>query len=207
MTVTLEDNKVTTRVLDSTEYNEEVTTKGSKTIDGFSSRIIHTPMKTVFTGARLNVITHTINAEEGSLPQSLMIQNTYTKMCNWGKNVIIIVRSSMAYLQTLKKKILVARVVAANWVLEPQMQPGMINALDEAQGTQTQKLTAEQRQEKLFKKLDLSSLESWSPELADSAQSLLAECHYIFSLEPCKLGCTHSTKCVIKVTNDSPFKE
>ena len=37
----------------------------------------------------------------------------------------------------------------------------MIEALDEAQGIQLQKLTIEQRQEKLFEKLELSSLESW----------------------------------------------
>ena len=28
-----------------------------------------------------------------------------------------------------------------------------------------------------------------------------------FSLEPVKLGCTHSTKHTIKVTDDTPFKE
>ena len=74
----------------------------------------------------------------------------------------------MAYPQTLKKMIPVAKVVAANWVLEPQMWPGMIDALDEAQGIQMQKLTTEQRQEKLFEKLDLSGLGSWPPELVDS---------------------------------------
>ena len=42
------------------------------------------------------------------------MQNAYTKMCNGGKNVAIIVRNSTAYPQTLKKKIPVARVVAAN---------------------------------------------------------------------------------------------
>ena len=207
MTATSEDNKVTTRVLDSTEYNEVVTTKGRKTIDAFSSRIIHAQMKTAFTGARLNVITHVLCAEEGPLPQGLMIQNAYTEMCNGSKNVAIIVRNSMLYPQTLKKKILVARVVAANWVLESQMQPGMIDTLDAAQYIHTQKLTAEQRQEKLFKKLDLSGLGSWPPELADSTHSLLAEYHDILSLDPCKLGCTHLTKHVIKVTDDTQFKE
>ena len=64
-----------------------------------------------------------------------------------------------------------------------------------------------QRQEKLFEELDLSRLESWPPELADSTQSLLAEYHDIFLLEPSKLGCTHSTEHVIKVTNNTPFKE
>ena len=61
------------------------------------------------------------------------------------QNVTIIVRNSMAYPQTLKKKILVARVVAAYQVPEPQMWPGMTDALDEAQGIQMQKLTTEQR--------------------------------------------------------------
>ena len=35
----------------------------------------------------------------------------------------------------------------------------------------------------------------------------MAEYHDIFSLEPCELGCPHLTKCVIKVTDDIPFKE
>ena len=69
------------------------------------------------------------------------------------------------------------------------------------------KLTMKQRQEKLFKELDLSGLESWPPKLADSAWSLLAEYHDVFSLEPSKLGCTHSTEHVIKVTDHTPFKE
>ena len=123
------------------------------------------------------------------------------------KNVTIIVRNSMAYPQTLKKKIPVARVVVANQVPKPQIWLGMIEILSEAQGIQTQKLTTKQKQEKPFEKLDLSGLGSWPPELTDSAQSLLAEYHDIYSLEPSKLSCTHSTKHVIKVTDDTLFKE
>ena len=66
-------------------------------------------------------MTQALHAEEGSLPQGLMIQNTYTKMCNGSKSVPIMVRNGMAYPQTLKKKIQVVRVVAANWVSEAQM--------------------------------------------------------------------------------------
>ena len=69
------------------------------------------------------------------------------------------------------------------------------------------KLTVKQQQVKLFTELDLSGLDSWPLKLVDSAQSLLAEYHNIFSLEPCELDCSHSTKHVIKVTNDAPFKE
>ena len=156
-------------MLDPTECDEVVTTKDSKMIDAFSSRIIHARTKTAFTGAKLNVMTQALHADEGPLPQGLTIQNAYTEMCNGSKNVTIIVRNSMVYPQTLKRKIPVARVVAANWMAEPQVQPEMIEALDEAQGIQTQKLTPEQRQEKLFEKLDLSGLGSWPPKLADSA--------------------------------------
>ena len=95
----------------------------------------------------------------------------------------------------------------ATWVPEPLMQIGVIEQLDESQGLQMPKLTMKQRQEKLFEEVDLSGLESWPPELVDSAQSLLAEYHDIFSLETSKLSCTHSTKNVIKVTDDALFKE
>ena len=131
-------------MLGPTEYDEVVTTKDSKMIDTFSSRIIHTWMETMFTEARLNVMTHALHAGEGSLPQGLTVQNGYTKMCNGSKNVPITVTNSMAYPQTLKKKIPVARVVAANQVPEPQMWPRMTDALDKAQGIQTQMLTTEQ---------------------------------------------------------------
>ena len=110
----VEDDKVTIRVLDPTKYDKVVTTKDSKMIDAFSSRIIHAWMRTAFTGMRLNVMTHTLCADEGPLPQGLIIQNAYTKMHHGSKNVTIVVRNSLAYPQTLKKKIPVARVVAAN---------------------------------------------------------------------------------------------
>ena len=83
-------------------------------IDAFSSRIIHAWMETAFTGVRLIVMTNALCAEEGSLPQGLTVQNTYTEMHNGSKNVTITVRYSMAYPQTWKKKILVAREVADN---------------------------------------------------------------------------------------------
>ena len=64
-----------------------------------------------------------------------------------------------------------------------------------------------QRQGKLFDELDLSGLDSWALELADTACQLLAEYHDVFLLDPAELGCTHSTEHTIKVTDDTPFKE
>ena len=68
-------------------------------------------------------------------------------------------------------------------------------------------MTDRQRHGELFNELDLSGLDSWPPELADAAHWLLAEYHDVFLLDPTELGCTHSTKHTIKVTDDTPFKK
>ena len=145
-TTTVEDGKVATKVLDPTEYDEIVTTKDNEMIDAFLSKIIHARTKPAFTSVRLNVMTKALHAREGSLPQGLTIQNAYTKMCNGSKSVAIMVRNGMAYPQTLKKKISIARVIAANSMPEVLMWPVMVDALDEVQGIQAPKITIEQRQ-------------------------------------------------------------
>ena len=86
---------------------------------------------------------------------------------------------------------------------EVQLQEGV----DESQGPHTPRLTVRQRHGKLFNELDLSGLDSWAPELADAACWLLAKYHNVFSLDPAELGCTHSMEHMIKVMDDTPFKE
>ena len=180
----MEDNKVAAGESDSSEYDEVVTTKDTKTIDAFSSHIVHVRMGTAYTGMGLNVMTQALCTEDGSILQGLTIQNAYTELHNGSRNVAMVVRNSKAYPPTLRKNTSVVRAVAATWVPEPLMQTSMIEVLDEAQGLQTSKVAMKQRQEKLFKELDLNGLESWPPELADSDWSLLAKYHNVFSLEP-----------------------
>ena len=103
------------------------------------------------------MMTQALCAEDGSLPQGLTIQNTYIELCNGSKNVAVVVRNSMAYPQTLRKKTSVVRAVVATQVSEPLMQTGVSEALDEVQGLIMPKLTVKQ---KLFEELDLSGLES-----------------------------------------------
>ena len=99
----------------------------------------------------LNVMTQALCTENGSLPQGLTIQDTSTELCDGSRNVTLVVRNSMVYLQTLRMKTPVARLVAATQVLEPPMQNGMMEALDQGQGLQMSKLTKKQRQEMLLK--------------------------------------------------------
>ena len=69
-------------------------------------------------------------------------------------------------------------------------------------------MTVRQRRGKLFNELDdLSGLDSWPPELTDATHLLLAKYHDMFSLDPAELGCTHSMEHMIKVMDDTPFKE
>ena len=82
-----------------------------------------------------------------------------------------------------------------------------MRAGDGPQDTHPPNLTTRQRQGKLCEELDLSRLNLWPLDLAEAAHQLLAMYHYIFLLEPTELGCTHSTKHMIKVTDDTPFKE
>ena len=78
---------------------------------------------------------------------------------------------------------------------------------DKPQDPHTPKLTVRQRHGKLFDELDFSGLDAWSPGLADAAHQLLAKYNDMFSLDPAELGCTHSMEHMIKVTDDTPFKE
>ena len=100
-----------------------------------------------------------------------------------------------------------ARAVPTLPVPEPPKSESLQDRNDTHPDLQTPKLMIRQRHGKLFDELNLSSLGSWAPELADAACQLLAEYHDVFSLDPAQLGCTHSTEHIIKVTNDTPFKE
>ena len=119
----------------------------------------------------------------------------------------MVVRNSTAYLQTLQKKTLVARAVVALPVPGPPMEAQLHEKGDKTQAPHTPKLTVRQRHVKLFNELDLSGLDSWPPGLVDATCWLLAKYHNMFSLDPMDLSCTHSTKHMIKVTDDTPFKE
>ena len=90
---------------------------------------------------------------------------------------------------------------------KPPEEVQLLEGADEPQDSHTPRLTVRQRHGKLFDELDLSGLYSWAPELADAAHQLLAKYHDVFSLDTAELGCTHSTEHVIKVTDDTPFKE
>ena len=119
----------------------------------------------------------------------------------------MVVWNNTTYPQTLWKKTPVARAVVALPVPEPPKGEELEEKTDRFHGSQASELTVRQKHGKLFDELDASSLESWTLELADAAHHLLAKYHDVFSLDPAELGCTHSTEHIIKMTDNTPFKE
>ena len=141
-------------------YNEVVLTKNTETIDAFPSCVIIAKAGAAHTSKRINVMTQALCVGDGSLPQGLVVQNAYTKLRKGSKNVVVVVRNSMAYPQTLRKKNPVARAVAVTQVPEPPTQTSLTEALEEDHSHQMPKLTVKQRQKKLFEELHVSGLES-----------------------------------------------
>ena len=94
-------------------------TQNAETIDPFSSHII--PVKTgrAYVGECINVMVQALQTQDGSLPQGLTVQNTYTELRNGSKKAVVVVWNNTGYLQILCKKTPVARAVAALPVPEP----------------------------------------------------------------------------------------
>ena len=109
-TAAVEDNKLVE--VGPCDYDEIVTTKEAETIDAFSSQVIHIKTKTAHQGEEINVMIQSLCVEDGSLPPGLMVQNAYTELSNGSKNVTVVVRNTMAYPKTLRKKTPIARAIA-----------------------------------------------------------------------------------------------
>ena len=178
-----------------------------ETLEPFSSHIV--PMKTgkAYLGEHINIMVQALQTQDGTLPPGLTIQNTYTELRKGSKKVVVVVWNNTTYLQTLWKKTPMARVAAALPVPKAPKSGGWWEGTNESLNFHTPRLTVRQKHGKLFDELDLSGLDSRTPELADAAHWLLAKYHDVFLLDPAELGCTHSTEHIIKVTDDTHFKE
>ena len=103
-----------------------------------------------YTGEGINVMAQALQTEDGSLPQGLTVQNTYTELRQGSKKAGMVVRNSMAYLQTLWKRTPGARAVEVLPVPKPPMEAQLQEEVDKPQGTHTPRLTGQQRHGKLF---------------------------------------------------------
>ena len=116
-------------------------------------------------------------------------------------------QNHLAYPQTLQKKTPVVQMIPVQLVPGAPEPDSLPDQKKVCPNQQTSKLMIRQRHGKLFNELDLSGLDLWAPKMVDKTCQLLAKYHDVFSLNQAELGCTHSTKHAIKVTDDTPFKK
>ena len=104
---------------DTNDSNLLMYTQKAETLEPFSSHII--PVKTgkAYLGECINVMVQALQTQDGTLPRSLTIQNTYTKLRKGSKKAVVVVWNNTAYPQTLQKKTPVARAAAALPVPKP----------------------------------------------------------------------------------------
>ena len=166
--MTVEVGDVITEEPNPDSYDQVMFSQNVETIQPFSSCMVPVKVKRAYTGECINIMVQALHTKDGSLPQGLTVQNTYTELRQGGEKAVMVVRNSTAYSQTLWKKTLVARAAEALPLPKPPGGP-VVGGGDEPQSPHTPRLNVRQRHGKLFDELDLSGLDSWAPELADAA--------------------------------------
>ena len=123
------------------DYDQVIFTQNIETIEDFSSHIVPVKVEKAHTGGCINIMAQVLWTEDGSMPGGLPIQNTYTELQKGSNKAVTVVRNSMAYLQTLQKKALVARAVLANPLPESPVKALSQEGKNEPQDPCAPKLT------------------------------------------------------------------
>ena len=195
------------QTVDLTVLKEVVKMTKKEEIDAFSSKIIHSQMKTMLLGNNMHVMTQSLKGgDRPHLPYSLSVVNTYTEVISRSKQVVVIMKNWVGVLMTIAKGLKAIQVVAMNVVPLVELALGTLEELDEVQGIQGTKVSVERRKEVLLQQVDLSGLDGWSEANQVVTHTLLAGYHDIYLLEPGELHCTDLAKHEIRVYDDKPFK-
>ena len=198
-----------------TDLDELVLLKNKATIPAFESIILHCrTRKTMMMGYRLHVMTQATYPEDGAnLLNGVYVLKTYTELRDGSRNVLVVLRNPMGKPVHLTAGRPVARVVAANAILDAVPSPKFLRKLDELEPNRNppKKLTIEERQKLLLELLRkegrLDKLKEWPPELALKFERMLMEHQNIFSLEQNEIECTDTAEHVIELLDTEPFKE
>ena len=205
----------TNTVEDPLDLDEKVLLADKCTIQGFQSVVAHgRTQRTMMMGHRLNVMMQAPYSDDrANLPNRLYVMRRYMELKDGSWSVSIVLRNLTARPIHLARGRVIGRVAAANAVPEAQCSPDLLKKLgnEGEDKPEPSKLSMQQRQELLLTTLEkdsrLDRLKDWPPELAKWAKALLLEFHHVFSLEPNEIGCTDTTKHIIELLKDKPFKE
>ena len=65
---------------DVNDYDSLMYTQKAETIEPFSSHIVSVKTGKAYVGEHINIMVQALQTQDGSLPQGLTIQNTYTEL-------------------------------------------------------------------------------------------------------------------------------
>ena len=200
---------------DPLDLDEKVLLTDKCTIPGFQSAVTHGhTQRTMMMGNQLNVMTQAPYPEDkADLPNALYVMRTYTELKDGSQNVSLVLQNLTVWPIYLARGQLIGQVVTTNAIPEAQCLPELLKQLDNEGEDKPEpaKLSTQQRQKLLLATLKkdgrLDHLKEWPPKLAKKAVALLLEFHHVFSLELNEIGCTDTTKHVIELMKNEPFKE
>ena len=69
-------------------YDQLMYTQNAETIEPFSSHVMPVKAGRAYMGEHINIMVQALQTEDGSLPQGLMVQNTYTKLRQGSKKAV-----------------------------------------------------------------------------------------------------------------------
>ena len=76
-------------------------TQKVETLEPFSFHVIPVRTMKAYLGERINMMVQALNAQDGTLPPGLTVQNTYTELRKGSKKAVVVVQNNTAYPQTL----------------------------------------------------------------------------------------------------------
>ena len=198
-----------------TDLDELVLLKNKVTIPAFESIILHyRTCRTMMMGYKLHVMTQATYLEDrANPPNGVYVVKTYTELRDGSRNVSVVLRNLTGKPVHLAAGRLVARVVAANAILDAAPSPEFLKKLDELEPNRNspKKLTIKERQKLLLELLRkdgrLDKLKQWPPELALKFVRMMMEHHNIFSLDQNEIGYTDRAEHVMELLETEPFKE
>ena len=164
---------------------------------------------------QVNVIIEPTDDEEGSYTIP-----AYTYLKSNLRSVQVGLRNMSCCAVTLSKGTVIAQLSLANAIpkmLAPKLASCQLelaknqglesNELKFINSTNSQPKLTEERRDKIFSKLDLTSYDNWTQNKRDMFDTAIERYNQIFAVEVLELGHTNLVKHKIKLTNYVPFEE
>ena len=170
-------------------------------------KIVIPPLETISVSGMTNINKHSKHVNIITEPREdgdLFTVPCYSYMRPGSKRATVTLRNLSEKPQTLLKGAVIAQVQPAN-IIPPKLAPRVTNVNNnndkDSQDPSPQKI------ENLFSKLDLSGAEEWEETDRLKLKELFVKFHHIFALEDMELGKTDMVKHVIRLDDQTPFRE